>query len=158
MFQENVEEEYVITQTGTSEGTQIKYKKDGYWYKKDSRGKEGLSEYLVSKLLTFSDMEPKDYILYEQGCINGAPGCRSKNFLADGEELITIYRLYYNEFGKDLSQVLAGMDTMEERIIYVLDFVKESCNLDIQGYLKKMILYVLPFLIMGYRFSLRIRA
>ncbi len=140
MFQEKVEEEYIVTQAGTSEGTQIKYKKGDYWYKKDNRGKEGLAEYLVSKLLTFSGMEQTDYVLYEQGYINGIPGCRSKNFLGEGEELVTIYRLYYNEFGKDLSQVLAGMDKMEERIEYVLRFVKESCDLDIRDYLKKVIM------------------
>ena len=37
----NIESQYIVMQEGTSEGTQIKYKKDGYWYKKDSRGKEG---------------------------------------------------------------------------------------------------------------------
>ena len=84
MFQEKVEEEYIVTQAGTSEGTQIKYKKGDYWYKKDNRGKEGLAEYLVSKLLTFSGMEQTDYVLYEQGYINGIPGCRSKNFLGEG--------------------------------------------------------------------------
>lgn len=41
MFCENIESQYIVMQEGTSEGTQIKYKKDGYWYKKDSRGKEG---------------------------------------------------------------------------------------------------------------------
>lgn len=92
MFLEKVEEEYIITQMGTSEGTQIKYKKDGYWYKKDNRGKEGLVEYLVSRLLTFSDMESGDYVLYEPGYINDIPGCRSKNFLQKGEELVTAYR------------------------------------------------------------------
>ena len=46
MFYENIENQYIVMQEGTSEGTQIKYKKDGYWYKKDSRGNEGLTEYL----------------------------------------------------------------------------------------------------------------
>lgn len=140
MFREKVEEEYIVTQVGTSEGTQIKYKKDGYWYKKDNRGREGLAEYLVSKLLTFSDIGSESYVLYEQGYINDISGCRSENFLQAGEELVTIYRLYYNEFGKDLSQVLAGMEKMEERIEYVLRFVKQSCNLDIRDYLKRVIM------------------
>ncbi|MDE5779358.1 MAG: hypothetical protein K2I10_12775 [Lachnospiraceae bacterium] len=140
MFHEKVEEEYIVTQMGTSEGTQIKYKKGDYWYKKDSRGKEGMAEYLVSKLLTFSDIEPAGYVLYEPGYINDIPGCRSKNFLQEGEELVTVYRLYYNEFGKDLSQVLAGLEFMEERIEYVLRFIKQSCNLDMRDYLKRVIM------------------
>lgn len=140
MFQENIENEYIVTQMGTSEGTQVKYKKGDYWYKKDSRGKEGLTEYLVSKLLTFSDLETSDYILYEPGYINDISGCRSKNFLREREELVTFYRLYYNEFGKDLSQVLAGMESMEERIEHVLRFIKQSCGLDVREYLKKVIM------------------
>ncbi len=140
MFRERIENEYIVTQMGTSEGTQIKYKKGDYWYKKDSRGKEGLTEYLVSKLLTFSDLAAYDYILYEPGYINDISGCRSKNFLREGEELVTFYRLYYNEFGKDLSQVLAGIEYMEERIEHVLRFIKQSCGLDVREYLKRTIM------------------
>lgn len=138
MFQENIENSYIVMQSGTSEGTQIKYRKGKYWYKKDSRGREGRAEYLVSRLLTFSDLSPSEYILYEQGMINGCPGCRSENFLRDEEELITFYRLYYNEFGKDLSQVLAVMETMEERIEYVIKFLRQSCGLDVTDYLRKI--------------------
>lgn len=140
MFQERIEDAYIVTQMGTSEGTKIKYKKGDYWYKKDSRGKEGLTEYLVSKLLTFSDLEDSEYILYEPGDINDISGCRSKNFLGEGEELVTFYRLYYNEFGRDLSQVLAGMDSMEERIEYVLRFIEQSCGLNVSDYLRKIIM------------------
>lgn len=140
MFQERIEDAYIVTQMGTSEGTQIKYKKGDYWYKKDSRGKEGLTEYLVSKLLTFSDLEDSEYILYEPGYINDVSGCRSENFLGEGEELVTFYRLYYNEFGRDLSQVLAGMDSMEERIEYVLRFIEQSCGLDVSDYLRKIVM------------------
>lgn len=139
MFYETIDEEYIVTQNGTSEGTQIKYYKDGFWYKKDSRGKEGLTEYLVSKLLTFSDLQKDEYILYEQGEINGISGCRSKNFLGKEDELITFYRLYQNQFGKDLSKVIAQMETMEERIEYVIRFIKESCKLDVREYLAKII-------------------
>lgn len=47
MFSEKISNEYIVTQQGTSEGTQIKYKKGNYWYKKDHRGHEGMAEYLV---------------------------------------------------------------------------------------------------------------
>lgn len=55
------------------------------------------------------------------------------------DELITFYRLYYNQVGKDLSKVIAAMDTMEERIEYVIDFINDSCNLDIREYLSKVL-------------------
>lgn len=139
MFKEEIGNEYIVIQEGTSEGTQIKYKKDNFWYKKDNRGQEGLTEYLVSKFLEFTSLKNEEYISYEKGTINGSNGCRSKNFLGIDDELITFYRLYYNEVGKDLSKVISTMDTMEERIDFVVDFIKESCNLDIREYLSKIL-------------------
>ena len=38
MFKEEIGNEFIVIQEGTSEGTQIKYRKDGFWYKKDNRG------------------------------------------------------------------------------------------------------------------------
>ena len=70
---------------------------------------------------------------------NGVSGCRSKNFLKKDQELITFYRLYYNEMGKNLAAVLNNMEGMEERIEYVLDFIKQSCRIDIRDYLKKVL-------------------
>ena len=138
MFIEEIDESYIVTQEGTSEGTQIKYKKDGFWYKLDRDGKEGLSEYLSSRLLTFSDLDSKDYIVYEQGQVNGRGACRSKDYLSTDEEFITLYRLYYNEYGKNLAEVLAGYDQVGDRIKYTLDFVKKSTGLDIKQYLSKV--------------------
>ena len=51
MFKEEIGNEFIVIQEGTSEGTQIKYRKDGFWYKKDNRGHEGRAEYLVSKFI-----------------------------------------------------------------------------------------------------------
>lgn len=139
MFKEDIGNEYIVIQEGTSEGTQIKYRKNNFWYKKDNRGREGLSEYLVSRFMDFTSLDSHEYIKYEEGTINGNSGCRSKNFLTGEDELITFYRLYYNQVGKDLSKVIAAMDTMEERIEYVIDFIKDSCNLDIREYLSKVL-------------------
>ena len=133
MFKEEIGNEFIVIQEGTSEGTQIKYRKDGFWYKKDNRGHEGRAEYLVSKFMEFTSLKTS-----EEGTINGSSGCRSRNFLTGEEELITFYRLYYNEVGKDLSKVIGNMDTMEERIEYVVSFIKESCELDVKEYLSKI--------------------
>ena len=138
MFREKMGNEYLVVQDGTSEGTQIKYRKGEYWYKKDRRGREGLAEYLVSGLLAYSDLKEDEYAVYESGYINDSPGCRSKNFLKDGEELVTFYRLYYNEFGKDLSKILAVIERMEERIEFVVQFIWQMCGLDVTDYLKKI--------------------
>lgn len=139
MFEEHISKDYIVMQGGTSEGTQIKYRKDGFWYKKDNRGQEGLAEYLVSGLLAYSSLNSAEYVEYEQGTINDEHGCRSRDFLRPDEELVTFYRLYYNEMGKDLSDVIGRMDEMKERIDYVTDFIRRSCNLDVREYLSKIL-------------------
>lgn len=138
MFDEIISEKYTIIDKGTSEGTQVKYKKGKYWYKLDHDGREGLCEYLASKLLTFTDLKQSDYILYEQGMINGKCGCRSKDYLTPGENFVTFYRLYFNEYGKNLADVLSQMDGMEERIEYTCSFVYKLTGLDIHNYLSKI--------------------
>ena len=40
MFYEYISQEHMIKEEGTSEGTQIKYRKGDYWYKIDNRGCE----------------------------------------------------------------------------------------------------------------------
>ena len=40
----------------SSKGNQLKFEQDGIWYKADYLGYEGLAEYVVSKLLSFSTM------------------------------------------------------------------------------------------------------
>ncbi len=138
MFDVMIDENYIVEQSGTSEGTQVKYKKDDYWYKLNNRGNEGLCEYLVSKLLTFTDLAKDDYIVYEQGMINHKPGCKSKNYLKKGEEFVTIYRLYYNEYGRNIAKYTSSMETMEERIEYVISFVKEIADIDLNDYFRKV--------------------
>ena len=51
MFDIEIGNEYIVTHLGTSEGTQVKYKKDGFWYKKNRDGREDLCEYLCSNIL-----------------------------------------------------------------------------------------------------------
>lgn len=137
MFDEKIGNEYMVFQNGSSEGTQVKFRKNNFWYKKDSQGNEGLTEYLASGVLRFSNLKENEFVEYEMGMINGKNGCRSHNFLPNGWSVITFYRLYYNEFGKNLAEVISGFDSMEERIEYVIRFVKQSCGLDVTDYLRK---------------------
>ena len=82
----------------SSKGNQLKWESEGVWYKADYTGYEGLAEYVVSKLLRYSNMEENDYILYETEEIRYKQaiyrGCRSRNFLPDGWQLITLERLF----------------------------------------------------------------
>lgn len=137
-FNEIIDERYIVDINGTSEGTQRKYFKFGYWYKEDREGNEGLAEYLVANFLTFTDLQPDEYVLYEHGLINGRSDCRSKNFLSGNENFITFYRLYFSEFGKNLAEVLAQMTTMEERIEYTINTIKTLSGVDVTNYLRKI--------------------
>lgn len=136
MFDVNLSEDKIVNIDGTSEGTQIKFYNDGWWYKTDICD-EGVVEYLVSKLLTFSTLKKKDYVLYDYGKINGKNGCRSKNFLKAGYELITFDRIHQRITGRKLSSIRADFETMESCIEYTLDFFKENLNLDVFKYLQK---------------------
>ena len=137
MFDEQIDKNYIIHLEGSSEGAQRKYFKENYWYKEDKAGHEGQVEFLVSNFLTFTSLDKEEYILYENGSINKKAGCRSKNFLNDGESFVTLYRLYYSEFGKNLASVSAHMPTMDERIEHTIQFIKDLAGIDITDYLRK---------------------
>lgn len=62
MFSENIGNDYIVIQEGTSEGTQVKYKKDGYWYKKDNRG--ACSEILYISICLYASLFFKLLIIY----------------------------------------------------------------------------------------------
>lgn len=123
--------------SGSSKGTQAKYYDKGYWYKTNTVGSEGTAEYLASLVLACSNIE--DYVEYERCTINNKPGCRSKNFLAPGESYISIQRLYELYMGGQLTDHIYTMSDVNERIKYVVDFVKDVTGLDIYDYLSKML-------------------
>lgn len=135
MFDITLDDDKIVNIDGTSEGTQVKFYDDGWWYKTDICD-EGVVEYLVSKLLTFSTLKKNDYIIYEYGKINGKNGCRSKNFLKPGYELITFDRIHQRITGRKLSAKRTEFETMERYIEYTLDFFIDNLNLDVYNYLQ----------------------
>lgn len=136
MFDVTLDKDSIVNIDGTSEGTQIKFYSDGWWYKTDICD-EGTVEYLVSKMLTFSDLKNDEYILYEYGKINGKNGCRSKNFLKPDYELITLDRIHQRITGRKLSSKRLEFETMEDYIEYTLDFFRENLHIDVYKYLQK---------------------
>ncbi len=84
----------------SSKGNQLKWKKNGFWYKADYTGYEGLAEYIVSHLLKYSDLTPDEYVLYETEEIKYKNtvmlGCKSQDFLKSNEQLITVERIFKN--------------------------------------------------------------
>ena len=111
----------------SSKGNQLKWKCDGCWYKADHMGYEGLSEIIISNLLHLSNVT--DYVQYEPMQIQYKSkiynGCKSMNFLPENEELITVDRLFRQYTGLSLTKELAHITSVKDRIVYLVENVKE---------------------------------
>lgn len=115
--------EYIFIGKSITKGTQIKYKKDDLFLKLDGSGREAFVEYVVSNILNCSDLEKKDYVVYDMCQVNHKSACYSYNFLKDDEEFITMNSLYQIATGGvDLSDHLASLSGAKERLEYL-------CNL-----------------------------
>ena len=110
-----IDESYRINDAGFSSlGVESKYYKDGYWYKQDISGYEGLAEEACSMILRHSNIE--DYAEYESCRVNGKSIFRSKNFLKEGESIVTFKRLYEISCGADLTDRVYVIRDVKERI------------------------------------------
>ena len=125
---------YLVTDTGTSDGTQIKYFFENKWYKIDRYGGEGLCEELASEILELSGYNPEEYVRYSSLNINGESGCVSENFLSSDEDFISFYRLHSNIIGTDPASVTSKMD-YDDSIEYIIDFIKKNTKVDVTTYL-----------------------
>ena len=128
---------------GSSKGNQLKFVRDGIWYKADYLGYEGLAEYTVSKLLAFSDLEKTEYVDYEleQLEYNGQifNACKSHDF-CDGWSLITLERLFKNVYGHGLNKIIYSIQDHEERLRVLVDQVERTTGLKTFGdYMSKML-------------------
>lgn len=128
----------------SSKGNQMKWHKEGFWYKADYTGYEGLAEYIVSKLLHFSNLPNTEYvdydteeILYKNRCYLG---CRSKNFLPEGWQLITLERLFQGCYQKSLYQTIFTIENKEKRLETLVDYTVRLTGLKEFGvYMSKLL-------------------
>lgn len=106
----------------SSKGNQLKWKQEEIWYKADQMGYEGLVEVTVSQLLQFSSLTTA--LLYEPACIRyrdrELTGCASRNFLAPGEELVTLEKLYRQFTGLSLAGMLGRIADVKSRIEFTV--------------------------------------
>jgi len=129
-----------------SKGTQEKYRDGNYWYKKNHLGDEGMAEMLCSMVLRYSKM-PSDvtYVNYEIADFiideKIKHGCRSVNFLNDGEEYISVQTLYFNLNKTEIEDKIFSIEDIGERFAFACDFVKNATGLDneFSDYLKTLI-------------------
>lgn len=147
MFNVKISDDFLVDTEGTSDGTQLKFFKDGYWYKEDNEGCEGEVEYIVSKLLTFSTLKTEEYIVYEQGKINGRFGCRSKTFLSASQSFITLERLHGNVTGIPLVEKIKEFKGINSSAPYVIGFFKQTLGLDLTAYFRKV--FTLDYIVLN---------
>ncbi len=122
---------------GSSKGTQPKYYENGYWYKTNQLGYEGVVEYLASIVLQCSNID--DFVSYEECTINGKNGCRSKDFLKEKESFLSFQRIYEQYTGGNLVDRIRRFSEVSERIDFVVDFIKDHTSLDTRDYLSKIL-------------------
>ncbi len=123
------------TQGHSSKGNQLKWKYGGYWYKADYMGYEGLAEVVISRLLLHSNVG--DYVKYEPVQIEYRDrlynGCRSVNFLMEGEELVTVDHLFRQYTGQNLTSELAQLTDTRKRIMYLVEMACEYTRIKDYG-------------------------
>lgn len=106
-MKELFEKQLMMPDRHSSKGNQLKWEDDGIWYKADYTGYEGLSEYVVSKLLSHSNLDEEEYVPYELVEISYRnrvfTGARSRSILQDDWQIITLERLFKK---KDVDAIL----------------------------------------------------
>lgn len=122
----------------SSKGNQEKWfdKETNKWYKLDQFGYEALTETIISKLLEKSNIEsdtPFSFARYEMERLNvhgrDRTGCSSKNFLKDGQSIITLSHLFSRQLGTSLKDKLERLSSDKKRIQYLAEATAEYTGL-----------------------------
>lgn len=128
----------------SSKGNQLKWETGGIWYKADYTGYEGLAEYMISGLLSYSSLLSEEYVVYHTEEIrykhNKYRACKSRNFLPEGWKLITLERLFQSAYGESLNKSIYSIRKHEERIRFLTEQTIKITGLDEFGvYLCKLL-------------------
>lgn len=128
----------------SSKGNQLKWQDGEYWYKADYAGYEALAEYIVSKLLKKSNLNSLEFVEYDLEQIkykrNIFNGVKSKDFLEEDWQMVTLERLYKTKKNVSLLQSVWKYKSTEERIKFLVDEVCKMTGIDEFGiYLSKML-------------------
>lgn len=131
-------------QRQSSKGNQQKWLQEGTWYKADYTGYEGLAEYMISHLLKKSSLLESEYVLYDTEILkyNAAQfrGCKSKDFLPGGWNLITLERLFQNRYGQSLHKSIYKIQSYENRLEFIVNQTIRMTGLENFGtYMSKLL-------------------
>lgn len=115
----------------SSKGNQIKWKLDNMWLKADYSGFESLSEIVASHILKLSNIndfaEYKPAVIYDMDLEKEFRGCMSFDFLEEGEELITLARLFQCNH-LDIYREIEKLDTTS-RIMFIIENTEKFTGL-----------------------------
>ena len=112
------------TDRKSSKGNQLKFERNGIWYKADNLGYEGLAECVVSALLLNSSLADNEYSVYDYESIEYNKiqyrGCKSADFTG-GWKLITLERLFLQTYGSSLNKMIYSTSDHEDRLRILVD-------------------------------------
>lgn len=128
----------------SSKGNQLKWRQGKIWYKADYTGYEGLTEYMISHILKYSNLEENEYVLYDTEEIQYGHvkylGCNSENFLPEDWQLITLERLFQNFHGESLNKSIYRIESLENRIRFLVEQTVRITGLkDFGKYMSKLL-------------------
>ena len=128
----------------SSKGNQLKWLRDDIWYKADYTGYEGLSEYIVSALIAKSNLSDNDFVLYDTENVKYKrsyfTGAKSADFMKEGDQLITLSRLYKTRYNRDFTKDVWHIRDTKDRLSFLVDQVIRITKLkDFGVYLCKML-------------------
>ena len=138
MFRDHmIDDVYLILREDSHKGSQVKYYKDGVWYKINHVGNEALAEYLVSIVLKHSNIT--NYVEYDMCYINGKLGCKSNNFLVGCERFVSFKELYKYATGGDLTNRIQSINSVQDRFNYIVEFIYNLTELDVRDYISNIV-------------------
>lgn len=124
----------------TSKGNQVKWFKNGIYYKKDTFGYEGLAE--VIACIVARNIKDFDFIPYEICKIvegdRESLGCFCKSFLQEDEMSYSFKRILELKYGSSDEFNRKGMLTAFHA---VCDCIYELCNIDVSEYMAKILYF-----------------
>lgn len=128
----------------SSKGNQLKWEKDGIWYKADYAGYEGLAEYMVSHLLELSTLHQDEFVIYGTESIKYLDsiynGCSSANFKKEDDQIITLERLHKNHYGTSFLETVMRIPEISDRLDYLVRTAEIMTGLkDFGTYLTKLL-------------------
>ena len=130
LFEQNIR----TSSRQSSKGNQLKWENEGMWYKADYMGYEGFAEYVISHLLKYTNLNEDEYVLYEPEQIKYKRqiynGVRSRTFIDDDWQIITLERLFKNVYNESFTGVLWNMSDVKERLEFLVNTVKNITGLN----------------------------